>query len=260
MSLDLRSLAFGYGSRIVGSDLTLSLMTGEVLALLGPNGAGKTTLFKTMLGLLPVKAGEILLDGKPLSSWPRRERAARIAYVPQAHAALFPFSVLDVVLMGRAAHIALFAMPSRHDRQVAVSALESLGMSGLASKPYTEISGGERQLVLIARALAQEPEILVMDEPSASLDYGNQMRVLAHIRALARKGLSIVLSTHNPDHAFLAADRVALLNGGKLAALGPPAEVLTPKALKELYDIDVVIGELEGSARICAPRLDRFSL
>ena len=114
--------------------------------------------------------------------------------------------------------------------------------------------------MLIARALAQEPVILVMDEPSASLDYGNQMRVLAHIRALARKGLSIVLSTHNPDHAFLAADRVALLNGGKLAALGPPAEVLTPKALKELYDIDVVIGELEGSARICAPRLDRFSL
>jgi iron complex transport system ATP-binding protein len=258
MSFELKSLTFGYGDRVIGSNIDLALRSGEVLALLGPNGAGKTTLFKTMLGLLPVKAGKILLDGRPLSGWSGRERAARIAYVPQAHAALFPFAVLDVVLMGRAARIAPFAMPSRQDRVIAQDALESVGMAPLAAKPYTEISGGERQLVLIARALAQQPQILIMDEPSASLDYGNQMRLLAHIRRLARQNLSIVLSTHNPDHAFLAADRVALLNGGSLTALGTPADVLTPETLKELYDIDVVVGALDGSARICAPRLDQF--
>ena len=258
MSFELKSLTFGYGNRAIGSNIDLALRSGEVLALLGPTGAGKTTLFKTMLGLLPVKAGKILLDGRPLSGWSGRERAARIAYVPQAHAALFPFAVLDVVLMGRAARIAPFAMPSRQDRIIAQDVLESVGMAQLAAKPYTEISGGERQLVLIARALAQQPQILIMDEPSASLDYGNQMRLLAHIRRLARQNLSIVLSTHNPDHAFLAADRVALLNGGSLTALGTPADVLTPETLKELYDIDVVVGALDGSARICAPRLDQF--
>jgi iron complex transport system ATP-binding protein len=257
MKLDLSKLSFGYGTGTVGEDVTLSLAEGEVLALLGPNGAGKTTLFKTVLGLLPLKAGEITLDGKPLSGWSRRERARRIAYVPQAHAALFPFTVFDVVLMGRAAHLAPFAMPGAADRAAAEEALSSLGMAHLAERPYTEISGGERQMVLIARALAQSPSILVMDEPTSSLDYGNQMRLLAHIRRLSQRGLSIILSTHNPDHAFLVADRVALLHEARLIALGAPAEVLTPETMKRLYGIDVVIGSVVGSeARLCAPRLD----
>lgn len=259
MNLDIRNLSFGYGSVTVGQDVTLSLTTGEVLALLGPNGAGKTTLFKTVLGLLPSMAGEINLDGRPLSGWSRRERAERIAYVPQAHAALFTFSVRDVVLMGRAARLAPFATPGRHDMDIAVRALTGLGMAHLASRPYTEISGGERQMVLIARALAQEPAILVMDEPTANLDYGNQMRVLSHIRKLAGQGLSVILSTHNPDHAFLVAHRVALLHEARLVALGSPEEVMTAEALKQLYDIDVVIGSVAGSAaRLCAPRLDHF--
>jgi iron complex transport system ATP-binding protein len=256
MKLDLHGLSFGYGARTIGEAVTLSLVEGEVLALLGPNGAGKTTLFKTILGLLPLKTGEITLDGKPLSGWSRRERARRIAYVPQAHAALFPFTVRDVVLMGRAAHLTPFAMPGQGDVEIAMAALSSLGMEALAERAYTEISGGERQMVLIARALAQSPSILVMDEPTASLDYGNQMRLLAHVKQLAERGLSIILSTHNPDHAFLAADRVALLHEARLIALGPPPEVLTPDAMKQLYDIDVVIGSVAGSdARLCAPRL-----
>ncbi|WP_077964690.1 ABC transporter ATP-binding protein [Ensifer adhaerens] len=255
MTLEIRDLAFGYGGRTVGENVSLSLASGEVLALLGPNGAGKTTLFKTVLGLLPVKAGDILLNGQPLSAWPRRERAKRIAYVPQAHAALFPFTVLEVVLMGRAPHLAPFASPGSRDRRIAMEALAGLGMTHLAMRPYTEISGGERQMALIARAVTQEPSILVMDEPTANLDYGNQMRVLSHIRALATRGLSVVLSTHNPDHAFLVADRVALLHASKLNALGSPSHVLTPAALKQLYDIDVVIGSIDGSeARLCAPR------
>ncbi|MCQ4628442.1 ABC transporter ATP-binding protein [Shinella sp. CPCC 100929] len=255
MTLALKSLAFGYRDREIGHAVSLSLAEGEVLALLGANGAGKTTLFRSMLGLLPVKAGEVMLDGKPLSAWSRRERALRIAYVPQAHAAPFPFTVRDVVLMGRAAHLRAFAMPGERDRAIADAALESLGITGLADTPCTEISGGERQLALIARALAQQARIIVMDEPTANLDYGNQMRLLAHIRTLAGQGLAIVLSTHNPDHALQVADRVALLKDGTLMALGAPADTLTPQTLKDIYGIDVVIGRVEGSeALVCAPR------
>lgn len=255
--LELRDLAFGYGTRKVGTGVSLILQPGEVLALLGPNGAGKTTLFKTMLGLLPPLSGDVLIDGMPLETVTRKERAKRIAYVPQAHAALFPFTVGDVVLMGRTAQVAPFSAPGRKDREVAAAALERLGVAHLSHQPYTEISGGERQMVLIARALAQQPKVLVMDEPTASLDYGNQMRVLSHIRRLARQGMAIVLSTHNPDHVFMVADRVALLHEGGLAGLGPPAEVLTVKRVKQLYDIDVVMGVLPGgSFQLCAPRLD----
>lgn len=223
--------------------------------LFGPNGAGKTTLFKTLLGLVPLRAGTIRLDGQPIGSWSGRDRASRIAYVPQAHAALFPFTVEELVLMGRAPHVGLFATPGRHDREVAAATLERLGIDHLANRAYTEISGGERQIALIARALAQEPSILVMDEPTASLDYGHQMRVLDRVRELAGEGVSIVLSTHNPDHAFRVADRVALVFQSRIVALGTPDAVLTVTALKQLYDIDVVIGTLAGSdARLCAPR------
>jgi len=254
--LELLSLGFGHGQRVIGTGVNLSLATGEVLALLGANGAGKTTLFKTILGLLPVQAGQVLLDGKPLSAWSRKDRAKRVAYVPQAHAALFPFTVLDVVLMGRTAHLPPFATPGRRDRDIAREVLAGLGMAHLETRPYTELSGGERQIVLIARALAQQPEILVMDEPTASLDYGNQMRLLQHIRQLARHQISVILSTHNPDHVFMVADRVALLHEGAVVGLGPTSEVLTPQALKRLYGIDVVIGSIQGSdARLCAPRL-----
>jgi len=255
--LELCDLAFGYGSRKVGGGVSLTLRPGEVLALLGPNGVGKTTLFKTMLGLLPALSGQVLLDGMQLEILTRKERAGRIAYVPQAHAALFPFSVRDVVLMGRAARIAPFSAPGRKDRDVAAAALERLGMAHLSDRPYTEISGGERQMTLIARALAQRPKVFVMDEPTASLDYGNQMRVLSHVRRLASEGMAIVLSTHNPDHVFMVADRVALLHEGALAALGPPAEVLTVERVKQLYNIDVVMGVLSGgSSQVCSPRLD----
>jgi len=255
--LELRNLAFGYGASTIGSGVTLTLQPGEVLALLGPNGAGKTTLFKTMLGLLDSKQGQVLFDGLRLDTLTRTERAKRIGYVPQAHAALFPFTVHDVALMGRAAQIAPFSAPAKQDREVAAAALERLGIAHLSARPYTEISGGERQMVLIARALAQQPKVLVMDEPTASLDYGNQMRVLSHVRRLAAEGMAIVLSTHNPDHVFMVADRVALLHEGGLVGIGSPENVLTPQRIKQLYDIDVVMGTLPGgSFQVCSPRLD----
>lgn len=247
MKLAAENLSFGYGRGLVGEAITLEI-DGGVTCLLGPNGAGKTSLFKTLLGLLSPSAGRVVLDGRPLGDWRRQDLARAIAYVPQAHAALFPFSVRDVVLMGRAARVPAFAAPSRADIAMADSCIDRLGLSHLADRPYTEISGGERQIALIARALAQEPSILIMDEPTASLDYGNQLRVLSYIRALAAQGIGVVLSTHNPEHALLCADRVALYHQQRIVALGPPEAVLTAEAIKRLYNVDVVIGRLPGSA------------
>lgn len=254
MMLSADNLAFGYRGKPVGSGVSIDIRAGEVLCLLGPNGGGKTTLMKTLLGLLPPLAGTVRLDGEDIAAWPRRRLARVVGYVPQAHAAFFPFVVSDIVLMGRNAHVALFAAPSPHDRAIAARALETLGIGHLHDRVYTEISGGERQLVLIARALAQEPRFLVMDEPTASLDFGNQVRVLHQIAALAASGIAVVLSTHDPDHVFLCGDRVALLNGGRMEAIGAPEAVITPAALKRLYGVDVQVVELPGhKMRSCVP-------
>ncbi|MFZ1429330.1 MAG: ABC transporter ATP-binding protein [Geminicoccaceae bacterium] len=197
----------------------MSVGPGEVLCLLGPNGAGKTTLFRTLLGLVPAQGGSLLLDGRPLATWPRAAIARRIAYVPQAQTAPFAHTVLGMVLMGP------FARPGRLDRTLVRDALATLGILHLADGEYGAISGGQYQLALIARALAQASPLLVMDEPTASLDFGNQIRVLQHVRTLRARGLGIVLSTHHPKHAFACATSVALLYQGALRALGPPDRV-----------------------------------
>jgi len=210
MILEARHLAIGYGRKRVGHDIDLDIRAGEVLCLLGPNGGGKTTLMKTLLGLLPALEGTVKLEGEDIAAFSRTRLAKLVGYVPQAGSNFFPFTVLDTVLMGRVAHIGLFASPGRKDVAAADAALAALGVAHLRDRIYPEISGGERQLVLIARALAQEPRLLVMDEPTASLDFGNQLRVLDQISALAKRGMAVVLSTHDPDHVFLCGDRAAL--------------------------------------------------
>ncbi len=255
--LATRDLDFGYRDAPVGRAATLSVNAGEVLCLLGPNGCEKTTLFKTLLGLIPRQGGAIELDGTDISEFDRAAFARRVGYVPQANTAYFAFRALDVVLMGRASRIPTFAAPSAADRTVALGALDQLGIARLAPRPYTALSGGERQMVLIARALAQEPELVVMDEPTASLDFGNQARVLSKIRALSERGMGVVLSTHDPGHAFACADRVALLRSGRIVALGPPRSVVTAASLRALYGVDVAVEFLETVRRhVCAPRLD----
>jgi iron complex transport system ATP-binding protein len=233
--LEGRALTIGYPDRVVGSGLDVSLANGEVLALLGPNGSGKTTLLKTLLGLIAPRAGEVRLGEHALATYSLRERARLIAYVPQAHVATFAFTVEAVVLMGRTAHGNVFSRPSTADRAAAMRVLERFGIAALAARPYTMISGGERQLVLLARALAQEPQFVVLDEPTASLDFGNQGKVMREIRALAAAGHGVLFTTHDPNHALRAADRAYLLREGERIADGAVGEVLTRGRLEALY-------------------------
>lgn len=259
MRLEAQALAFGYRGHPVGREVSLTLAAGEVVCLLGPNGGGKTTLFKTLLGLLAPQGGVVLLDGVDLRALDRAEVARRIGYVPQAVTGYFPFLVEDVVLMGRTAHLPLFATPSTRDREIAREAIARIGVEHLARAEYTRISGGERQLVLVARALAQGTPLLVMDEPTASLDFGNQVKVLERVTALARGGIGVLMSTHDPDQAFLCGDRVILLQSGAIAAQGAPGEVLTPASLHALYGVTVEVVEVPlpsgRSRRTCLPSL-----
>jgi iron complex transport system ATP-binding protein len=250
--LDIADLAVGYRARRVCDGITLAVAGGEVLCLLGPNGGGKTTLFKTILGLLPPLSGTIAVDGVPTAGWSARTRALTFGYVPQSGAGQFPFTIRDMVLMGRTAHRGAFAAPSAHDRRVADDALAALGIAELAARDWLRVSGGERQLALVARALAQEPRILVLDEPTASLDFGNQLRILDQVRGLAARGLAVILSTHHPEQAFAVADRVAMLHAGRLLRVGAADDVITPATMRAVYGVEVTVASI-GTHRVCVP-------
>jgi iron complex transport system ATP-binding protein len=255
VTLEVDGLAFGFPGRTIGGGLSLSLGDGEVLCVLGPNGSGKTTLFRTLLGLLAPHGGAIRLGRTPLTGLTRGEIARRVGYVPQAHVGYFAYTVREMVLMGRTAHFSAFAVPGADDRRIAAAAIESLGIAHLAERPFTAISGGERQLALVARALAQEPRLLVMDEPTASLDFGNQVRVLERIRDLAARGIGVLFSTHDPDHAFLCAGRALLLAEGRMLALGPPREVIRAETLERMYSVTVRVLAAGGGVHACLPEL-----
>jgi iron complex transport system ATP-binding protein len=254
MIIAAKELDFGYPGHVVGRGLDLSLQEGEVLCVLGPNGSGKSTLFRTMLGLLPALGGEVTIDGRPIGQMERGEIARAVAYVPQASSSYFDFSVAQMVLMGRTAHLGAFAAPGERDHAAAAASLERMGIAALAARPVSGVSGGERQLALIARALASEAPALVMDEPTANLDFGNQARVLSQVAQLRDAGVSILLCTHDPDHAFQVADRVLLLRGGSAITLGRTQEALTAENLTRLYDVPVQVAEVEtpgGVRRVC---------
>lgn len=235
--ITLENLAISYGKRAIIKNLNTTIKDQEIIALLGANGCGKTTLLKSILGLVKVKSGKITIDGKPQSQLKREEIAKIIGYVPQAQNSHFAFTVEEVVLMGRTAHLRWSATPKKNDLEIAYSALEKLGIAHLLHSSITTLSGGERQLVLIARAIAQQPCCLIMDEPTASLDYGNQLRVLEQIKQLRASGITIIMTTHQPEHALSIADRLLLLHQGELIADGSPEMTLTTANLAQIYNL-----------------------
>ena len=227
-----------------------------MLCLLGANGVGKSTFLQCLDGIRSLSEGEILLDGRSLSSMSRRQIAQEVAFLPQFHRASFPFRVLDIVLMGRTPHMDFLATPGKKDICMARDILESLRILHLQEKPYTQISGGERQLVLLASALVQEPRLILLDEPTTHLDFGNQARFLEIVTSLACQGIAVVMTTHFPDHALLTASTVAVMRAGKLIGLGEPAEVLTERLIQDTYDIDVRLIHLKDAGiRACIPVL-----
>ncbi len=239
MSLEAKGLCFDYDSRPILTDISFSAAGGELLAVLGPNGVGKSTLFRCLLGFLDPRSGEILLNGEPLHKLSRTQAARMIAYIPQTASPAFNYTVLDTVLMGLASRMNPFQSPGPAQTEKAVAVLEALGIAHLRHRGLSRISGGERQLTLLGRALVQDARILVMDEPTANLDYGNQYRVMERARDLAAKGYTVILSTHDPNLAFLHAGRVLALKEGRLLCDGAPEAVLTEETLSSLYGIGV---------------------
>lgn len=247
------SISFRYGNRKILHDVSLSVEKGEVLALLGPNGSGKSSLLKILLGLLAPATGRVLLEEQSIAHLSRDQLARKVAYVPQAHSLSFPYLVREVVMLGRLAHQSLFGVPSKRDLHIVTTALDQLGIRHLEQRLYTAISGGERQLVLIARALTQGAPLLVMDEPVSGLDYGNQLRLLERIRDLAHEGYTVIKSTHFPDHALQVSDQVVLLSGGTVMAQGCPLHVMTKQALQRLYRIELEVAVREDGRAYCVP-------
>jgi len=255
MNIKIENLSFSYGSRQVLNNVSFELSGGEMLCLLGPNGVGKSTLFNCILGLLSAREGAITIDGAPLSTLGTRELARKIAFVPQSHAPTFNYSVFDMVLMGTTSHVGGISTPDAAHMQIASDTLERVGISHLRDRGYMQISGGERQLTLIARALAQQAGVIIMDEPTANLDYGNQLRVLMRIKELVREGITVIQSTHNPEHAFLFADRVIALIDGKIAADGAPSESVTEELIEALYNVKVRLSRDSDGSVSCRPIL-----
>lgn len=254
MSLSVENLSFAYGAAPVLRDVSFTAEGGELVSVLGPNGVGKTTLFRCILGTLTPQMGHIKMDGQDLATLPPRERARRIAYIPQIHPPTFGYTVLDTVLMGAARQLNAFQQPGATQIRQADEALEQVGAAHLRERNFAHLSGGEQQLVLIARALAQQTELLIMDEPTSSLDYGNQLRVMQRVRALARQGYTILLSSHNPQQALLFSDRILALHDGVICADGAPEKVITPELLETLYSIKTRLAEAE-EGRLIIPLL-----
>jgi iron complex transport system ATP-binding protein len=259
--LAVESLTFRYSSRAesvsVFEDVSLALVPGEVLVLLGPNGTGKSTLLKCMAGLLRPQQGRVLLDDVDVATIKPSRLARRVGYVPQSNVSTFPFKVRDVVVMGRAPHLNTLESPSKRDVDVANRMIEETGITHLADRSCHQISAGEWQMVLIARALTQQPDVLLFDEPTSHVDIGNQVRILDSIRRLSRRGFTIVMASHVPDHAFMAGDRVAILKDRHLMALGRPNAVITSETLRRAYGVEVWVADLgaEVGRRVCVPVL-----
>ena len=253
--LEVQNLSFSYGRQNALSGIGFEAPEGARIAVLGPNGAGKSTLFRCILGLLPRFEGSIQMNGRDIRTMGAGELARCAAYIPQSTVPVFDYTVLEMVLMGMTGQLSPFAGPGRQQMAAAETVLRSLGILFLADRSFGKISGGERQLALIARAIAQGAKILVMDEPTANLDFGNQHLVLERMDELASRGYTVLFSTHNPDHALLYANQVLVLRSGQMLTAGPTQTVLTGDLLTRLYGVEVRLEGLDTdpSRKLCVP-------
>ena len=257
---EVRNISFDYDGEEIFSDISFSIEKGDVLCILGPNGTGKTTLIKCLNGLQDTNSGEILINGQNIENLSFQQISKHIGYIPQSHVPSFPFKVFDVVLMGRAPYLNLTDTPREEDKEIALEALKTLGIDDLKDKEYTNLSGGERQLVFLARVLCQKPDILILDEPTSHLDFGNQIKLLEIIDNLANSGLSIIMSSHFPDHAFLSSTKVAIMKDKRFIDFGTPDSVVTEDNLRKAYSIDVKLMELDGNRKVCVPMKTNLKL
>lgn len=245
--LEVKKATFSYdGKRNIFEDISFSVGPGEVFCILGPNGTGKSTLLRCLCNLYRLQQGHIEIDGKDVTAYGQAKLARKIGFIPQIHTPTFPYTVLQVVLMGRTPHLNLLATPSEKDYKVAEDAIKTVNIEYIRDKPYTELSGGQMQLVLMARMLAQEPEILLLDEPTSHLDVGNQIHTIEMIKKLSAKGLSLVMTSHYPDHAFLSSHRVGIMKEKRFIAMGHPDDVVTSENLQEIYGVDMRVVYLGG--------------
>ena len=250
--LAVENLGFSYGAGSVLRDVTFFVERGTFLSVLGPNGVGKSTLFRCILGILPGYTGKVTVDGEDIKTLSRRKMARKIAYIPQIHRPTFGYSVLDTVLMGTTHQMGVFSQPGEEQTAGAYAAMERVGIERLAERNFAQLSGGEQQLVLVARAIAQQADILVMDEPTSALDYGNQLRVLKQVRTLADEGYAVLLSTHNPQHALSFSTQLLAMSAGQITAVGAPEEILTAELMRVLYGVDVEFAQT-NSGRVIVP-------
>lgn len=251
MNLTVQKGSFFYEKNSpIFSDINFSVDAGEILAILGPNGAGKTTLLRCITGMLRWRGGQSLLDGEPIHAQPPGRLWQKMAYVPQAKSASSAYTAFETVLLGRSSHLGAFSTPKQGDMDKAWHAMEKLGIVHLAEKKCNSISGGELQMVLIARALAAEPEVLILDEPESNLDFKNQLIVLDAMGSLARSGMTCIFNTHYPAHALQRSNKSLLLSRGGEYVFGPTASVVTEETIRKAFGVEAVIGEIETPGHI----------
>ncbi len=254
--LQVDHATFSYDGRAnVFEDISFAVEEGKVFCILGPNGTGKSTLLRCLCNLYKLKDGSIRVDGHDISMMGQAALARKIGFIPQIHTPTFPYSVMQVVLMGRTPYLNMIATPSEKDYSIAEKAIKAVGIEYIRDKPYTELSGGQMQMVLLARVLAQEPEILLLDEPTSHLDIANQVHTIQIVKKLAKQGMSVVMTSHYPDHAFVSADAVGIMKSGRFIEMGKPDDVLTSTSLKKAYGTDiriVYVGE-DVNRKVCVP-------
>lgn len=252
--IDAKNISFSYKDKEVLKNIDFELYKGDVLSLVGQNGCGKTTLLKILLGIYKCDAN-IKIASKNINEYKNKDLAKLISYVPQTHQIPFDYTVFDIVLMGRLPYVSLFSNYSQKDKNIAIESLEKVGILHLKDNIYSQISGGERQLAFIARALTQESKIIFMDEPVTGLDYGNQLKLLKFIKELSREGYTFVKTTHYPDHALYASNKVMMLKDGVVLDVGSIDDKLTSQNIKTLYDVDVEIIKRENGYKFCIPKI-----